>query len=256
MASAKSTMLFCVRRSDAISFPAPNSQFVGTSETENTLDRCRYVCGTEDIDVYKLDDMALETEEMVAVEGGASYGDLPSAFQYRESPNFKKCDFHRYHRKVNLARAKAVTPDNVADVVIPLPTPRPEPSRVARSSPAYAIDPIITSGTSTAKRKVRVVLPGLVPEDAPETTVTAASIPAQTTIGKTLTTIASVIMSDAMAGETMVPEVAISAATAVETILPVAAILATAITTIWICQQSGQIRSRRYRRRHPKGQSL
>ena len=73
-------MLFCVRRSDGYFFPAPNSQFVGTSETENTLDRCRYVCGTEDIDVYKLDDMALETEEMVAVEGGASYGDLPSAF--------------------------------------------------------------------------------------------------------------------------------------------------------------------------------
>jgi hypothetical protein len=174
-----------------------------------------------------------------------AYADRCSDLQ---RPNFTKCDFHRYHRKVNLARAKAVTPNNVADGVIPLPTPRPEPSRVARSSPAYATDPITTSGISAGNRHARVVLPGLGPEDGPETTVTAASIPAEIAIPNTITTIASVIASDVatMAGETTVLEDAISAA----------AILATAVTAIYLCQQSGQVSSKRSRRRHSKGRSL
>ena len=83
IASETNTRLFCVRLSDGYYFPAPNSQFVGEKDAETTLDRCRYICDTNGIEVYALQDMNLETEEMVSVEGSKSYTELPSAFRYR-----------------------------------------------------------------------------------------------------------------------------------------------------------------------------
>ncbi len=148
MASVKNTMLFCVRVTDGYFFPAPNSQFVGMDHVENTLDRCRFICGTEDVEVYTLDDIALESEEMASVKDGRSYKDLPDAFAYRDAPHFKGCDFGRYHRQVNEARARSVTPYNMDDAIIPLPSPRPTPPAVASAQAAAlypGIDPTTTS---------------------------------------------------------------------------------------------------------------
>lgn len=157
--SVKNTMLFCVRLADGYFFPAPNSQFVGVDHVENTLDRCRYICGTRDVEVYKLDDMALESEEMASVPGGRSYRDLPSAFGYREAAHFEGCDFGRYYQRVNEGRARSVTPENMDAAIIPLPSARPEPQALA-STPG--VDPTITSDSSP-ERNVRVVLPGFLP---------------------------------------------------------------------------------------------
>ena len=160
-------MLFCVRVSDGYFFPAPNSQFVGLDHAEKTLDRCRSICGTKDIEVYTLDDTALESEEMASVEGGESYKELPTAFEYHNAPDFKGCDFHRYYQKVNEARARSVTPYNMDDAIIPLPSPRPTPPAVASKTtdaPYPGIDPITTSHSGLRKRNVRVVLPGYLPD--------------------------------------------------------------------------------------------
>ena len=154
-----------MRLSDGYYFPAPNSQFVGENDAETTLDRCRYICDTKEIEVYALQDMSLETEEMVAVEGNKSYRELPSAFRYREDRDFEGCDFRRYHRRANEARARSVTPYNMTDAIIPLPTARPEPRAFAGDLPddEAGVDPIKTAGIYAAKRQVRVILPAYFP---------------------------------------------------------------------------------------------
>ncbi len=150
MASVKNTMLFCVRVTDGYFFPAPNSQFVGVDHVKNTLDRCRFICGNKDVEVYTLDDMALESEEMASVKDGRSYKDLPAAFAYRDAPHFKGCDFGRYHRHVNEARARSVTPYNMDDAIIPLPSPRPTPPAVAAHRPLRFIRALIRPRLQTA----------------------------------------------------------------------------------------------------------
>ena len=163
--SEMNTRLFCVRLSDGYFFPAPNSQFVGENHVENTLDRCRYICDTKEIEVYELRDMSLETEDMVSVEGNKSYRELPSAFRYREDQNFEGCDFRRYHRRANEARARSITPYNMMDAIIPVPTPRPEPRALAGDLPddEASADPIRTAGIYTVRPKVRVVMPAYFP---------------------------------------------------------------------------------------------
>ena len=168
MASVKNTMLFCVRVTDGYFFPAPNSQFVGVDHVENSLDRCRFICGTKDIEVYKLDEVALASEEMSSVESGRSYKDLPTAFEYRDAPHFKGCDFQRYYERVNELRARSVTPDNMDDAIIPLPTARPASWAVASASAEElnsGIDPITTSDTFLPRRNVRVILRGYLPDE-------------------------------------------------------------------------------------------
>lgn len=152
----KHTMLFCVRLADGYYFPAPNSQFVGLDHAENSLDRCQYICDTKDIDLYALEDMSLETEEMVSVRTGRSYKELPTAFRYRDDPAFRTCDFQRYHRRVVHARARSATLKTMADVVIPVPTRRPW-----RNTDA-TVDPMQTTSLASGpeKRRVRIILPG------------------------------------------------------------------------------------------------
>ncbi|MEQ1951883.1 DUF2865 domain-containing protein [Mesorhizobium yinganensis] len=156
-------MLYCVRMSDGYFFPVPGAQFVDSSDYKDTVDQCGYICKGSETSVYRLDDPGLETEEMVSVETGKPYKELPTAFAYRETVNFQGCDFPSYYRRVEEARARTVTPSDMKNAVIPLPKERPEgaPPLMALSeekapSPALAEMP--------DNRPVRVVGPNFFPE--------------------------------------------------------------------------------------------
>lgn len=157
-------MLYCVRMSDGYFFPVPGAQFVDSGDYKETVDQCGYICKGSETSVYRLDDAALETEEMVSVETGKPYKELPTAFAYRQSTNFQGCDFPSYYRRVEEARSRTVTPQNMKNALIPLPKQRPEggPPLMALSeekapSPALAEMP--------DNRPVRVVGPNFFPEE-------------------------------------------------------------------------------------------
>ncbi|RUX31257.1 DUF2865 domain-containing protein [Mesorhizobium sp. M2A.F.Ca.ET.042.01.1.1] len=119
-------MLFCVRLSDGYFFPAPNSQFAQAGDLKDTADQCRYICDDPGVDLYTLSDPSLETDQMVAVETRKPYTELPTAFRYRDAAEFKACDLKRYSRRVTELRARTVTPGNMENAIIPLPTTRPD----------------------------------------------------------------------------------------------------------------------------------
>lgn len=153
------SMLFCVRLSDGYYFPTPNSQFVAkTDDYKTTLDRCQFICDDKQMDVYTLDDIGLESEEMRSVSTGKSYRELSSALAYREATEFKACDGQRYWRRVDEARARTVTPADMSNAIIPLPTPRPDFDQTASlglptEATAFAPEPVPMDPT----RKVRIV---------------------------------------------------------------------------------------------------
>ncbi|WP_145711358.1 DUF2865 domain-containing protein [Mesorhizobium tianshanense] len=175
------SMLFCVRLSDGYFFPAPKSQFAKRDDLKDTVDQCRYICDDAGVDLYMLEDASRETEEMVALETRKPYTELPAAFRYRDDANFKACNVRRYSRRVAELRARTVTPANMANAIIPLPTARPDPGAVAEipGPDAKALD-IKASGVEakgaaqhqsieklTDARPVRVVGPAFFPEDRP-----------------------------------------------------------------------------------------
>ena len=158
-------MLFCVRLADGYYFPAPNSQFVGDDAYENTLDRCRYICNDPAMDVYRLDGGDLETEEMASIRGRRPYKDLPAAFTYRQAAVFKSCDLGRYLRRVQEARARTVTPNNMKNAIIPLPEPRPDRETYSSISSDAEPDAAVSAySDEVSARRVRVVGPAFLPE--------------------------------------------------------------------------------------------
>ncbi|WP_254633958.1 DUF2865 domain-containing protein [Mesorhizobium sp. GbtcB19] len=125
------SMLFCVRLSDGYFFPAPNSQFAQAGDIKDTVDQCRYICDDPGVDLYTLGDPSLETDQMVAVETRKPYSELPTAFRYRDAAEFKACDLKRYSERVAELRARTVTPGNMENAIIPLPTTRPDMGTVS-----------------------------------------------------------------------------------------------------------------------------
>ncbi len=144
--SSSGTLLFCVRLADGYYFPAPNSQFVGTDQVENTADRCRFICESEAMDVYVLREPSLETPEMISTTTGKPYKDLPAAFRYREKATFNRCNFARYHQYARLLRAQSATVSSMKDVVLPLPMRRP--ILPAATSSGSAVDPQTVSSVA------------------------------------------------------------------------------------------------------------
>lgn len=145
-------MLFCVRLSDGYFFPAPKSQFAKSDDLKETVDQCRYICDDAGVDLYTLSDATRETEEMVALQSGKPYVELPAAFRYRDDANFKACDVKRYYRRVAELRARTVTPANMTNAIIPLPTAKPDFGIVAEI-PESGIE---TAGAVPEKAKTPV----------------------------------------------------------------------------------------------------
>ena len=165
--AASGAVLFCVRQSDGYFFPAPKSQFAKQDDMEDTIDQCRYICDDAAVDVYALNDLSLETEEMVSVEGRKPYKELPTAFRYREDANFQACDLKRYYDRVAELRARTVTPTNMKNAIIPLPASRPDvdqlTSAVNEEAPGEAQSASVEK--LDAARQVRIVGPAFFPEE-------------------------------------------------------------------------------------------
>ena len=160
--------LYCVRLADGYYFPAPQSQYATSKQLADVADQCRFICNSPDVVLYRLPDFSMETEEMVSVEGGRPYRELPAAFQYRSAEEFAACDQRRYQARVVELRARTVTPGNLANAQIPLPTFRPafssqpaeQGSDERHASAAFEAPPEGVSLETTASiRKVRIVMP-------------------------------------------------------------------------------------------------
>ena len=160
-------MLFCVRLSDGYFFPAPKSQFARSDDLKDTADQCRYICDDPGVDLYTLSDASLETDKMVALDTRKPYTELPAAFRYRDDANFKACDVKRYYQRVTELRARTVTPADMTNAIIPLPTVKPDLGIVAAVPAPDAEAPGAAQHQSIAagKRQVRVVGPAFFPAD-------------------------------------------------------------------------------------------
>lgn len=179
------SMFFCVRSEDGYYFPASNSQFVGADYASNMLDRCKYICRTQNIDLYVLDDPTKETEEMVSVSKGLPYKDLPTAFRYRDAAKFAACDFRDYHHRVALVRANAATSlATYKNVNMPVPVPRPEIAYAGEAAPATAAG--ITQEDRAGSYNMRVILPGMIPSEAGQASVPPAEVDPLRTAARSL----------------------------------------------------------------------
>ena len=163
-------MLFCVRLSDGYFFPAPKSQFVQGDDVKQMVDQCRYICDDAGVDLYTLGDPSLETEEMVALDTRKPYKDLPAAFKYRDDATFRACDVKRYSRRVAELRARTVTPANMSNAIIPLPSAKPDLGTVAQiprteADAPEAMGAAQQQSVEAFSRPVRMVGPAFFPAD-------------------------------------------------------------------------------------------
>lgn len=166
MSIGSAAMLYCVRPSDGYFFPAPKSQFARDADLKDTTDQCRFICDDPGMEVFALSDPSLETEEMISVAERKPYKDLPTAFRYRDAEAFKGCDLRRYYSRVNEMRARTVTPGNMANAVIPLPTGRPvqDSPALSATSAMNAPAPLALVEEPASSRAVRVVGPAFLPD--------------------------------------------------------------------------------------------
>ncbi|MFE0016927.1 DUF2865 domain-containing protein [Mesorhizobium sp. NPDC059054] len=162
------SMLYCVRPSDGYFFPAPKSQFARDGDLKETTDQCRFICDDPAMEVFALTDPSLETEEMISVAERRPYKELPTAFRYRDDSAFKSCDLRRYYSRVNEMRARTVTPGNMKNAVIPLPTDKPEQdlvgSTTADPTNVDAPAPMALMEEPASDRAVRIVGPAFLPD--------------------------------------------------------------------------------------------
>lgn len=160
---AGDALYYCVRPSDGYFFPAPHSQFGGRDYTERALDQCRFICKDPAMALYVLEDPELETEEMVSVATNAPYKDLPTAFDYQTDGKQDSCSWSRYFARVNELRARRVTPRDLSNAIIPIPTFRPQATAplIASANDEKASEPDID-------RKVRMVGPAYLPDGESE----------------------------------------------------------------------------------------
>ncbi|MER9634272.1 DUF2865 domain-containing protein [Mesorhizobium sp. M0228] len=166
-------MLFCVRLSDGYFFPAPKSQFAKNDDLKETVDQCRYICDDAGVELYTLSDATRETEEMIALETQKPYVELATAFRYRDDANFKACDVKRYYQRVAELRARTVTPANMSNAIIPLPTAKPDFGIVAEI-PESGIQ---TAGTALAGEKTPVAeVPGAAQHQSVERAIGARPV--------------------------------------------------------------------------------
>lgn len=105
MPRLENALQFCVRRSDGYYFPTPNSQFGPKGGASRALTQCRLICGTDDMEVYVLNDANTETANMVSMETGRLYAELSTAYNYHGEGEFKRCDWNGYINTIISSRA-------------------------------------------------------------------------------------------------------------------------------------------------------
>lgn len=154
----KNALTFCVRLSDGYYFPTPHSQFKQKGGNEVALAQCRLICETENMAVYVLNDQNDETADMISVDNGRSYADLPTAYNYHGDGDFRRCNWAGYLAKVTTIASEKKQAKLLAKSDIPLPEGRPEldPSTTAQLP--------LNAFQSMPDRKVRVIGPAFMPD--------------------------------------------------------------------------------------------
>ena len=107
---------------------------------------------------------------MVALDTRKPYKDLPAAFKYRDDATFKACDVKRYSRRVAELRASTVTPANMSNAIIPLPSAKPDLGTVAQiprtgADAPEAMGAAQQQSVEAFSRPVRMVGPAFFPAD-------------------------------------------------------------------------------------------
>lgn len=125
---AVAAALYCVRLSDGYHFPAPKSQFAEVEELSEAADQCRFICQDEKVELFQLPSFEHETSNLVSVETGQNYTELTTAYRYRDDDGFQGCNHKRYYARVNELRARTVTPFDLSNAIVPLPTFSPRGS--------------------------------------------------------------------------------------------------------------------------------
>jgi hypothetical protein len=154
---------YCVRPSDGYFFPAPNSQFLKAEDIQNAEEQCRFICQDPTIELYRLRSFDIETENMVSLDGRTFYRDMPNAFRYRSASDFQACNHRRYYERVAELRARTVTPTDLSNAIIPVPTFRPEVQLVGNEEMAqdnfatYDAEPPISYEQTSALPNPRVI---------------------------------------------------------------------------------------------------
>lgn len=162
----KGTLLFCVRLEDGYFFPSPNSQFLDYRGVQDQLERCRSICTTNEMEVFVLEDPRLDRTEMTSWRDGKSYGNLPTAFRYRELSRVVRCDFHTYHMAQATAKARSLETPAVKDEgLVPSPTLVTKPAAAASLRAT-------TDNAHPERRSIRVVLPFVIDAPEPQQTIT------------------------------------------------------------------------------------
>ncbi len=154
----KNALTFCVRLSDGYYFPTPHSQFKQKGGDEIALMQCRVICETENMALYVLNDQNDETSDMVALENGRSYADLPTAYNYHGEGDFKRCNWAGYIEKIaDLAAAKK---HNKKIAVLDTPLPDNKPSQ----TPKTIIPLMVHAYQPMSERQIRTVGPAFMPD--------------------------------------------------------------------------------------------
>lgn len=127
--------LYCVRLTDGYYVPAPHSQFDQQGGNDAAIAQCRFICETDNVELYTLRDRNHETTTMVSVTSGRAYTELPTAFNYQSDVNFKRCNWSRYVDLVAGRRALRKTVAGQRGMTIPTPRARPQTPREETITP-------------------------------------------------------------------------------------------------------------------------
>lgn len=119
----KNALQYCVRLSDGYYFPTPNSQFGQKGGTDAALMQCKMICNTDNMAIY-INDQNEEAAEMVSVQTGQSYADLPTVYDYHGEGDFKRCDWNGYVAKVASLMTTRKQSRRPKEVAVPLPDAR------------------------------------------------------------------------------------------------------------------------------------
>ncbi|MGK9086514.1 DUF2865 domain-containing protein [Brucella intermedia] len=119
------SLLYCVRLTDGYLFPAPHSQFKQKGGEAAALAQCKFICETDSVDLYRLNDHSNETADLMSVSTGQLYIDLPTAFNYHDAAEFKKCNWTRYIDTVARRKLAQTRTHFSEDFQPPIPVSRP-----------------------------------------------------------------------------------------------------------------------------------
>lgn len=148
----------CVRISDGYIFPTPNSGFRSSAEKKEDLEaQCRLICGTPDMDVYRVHSVDRADDNMTSMTTGKRYSELPNAGIYRLAGRIDRCDQSRYYK---LAFANSLLRPSLSPMgALPIVSASADVARESSQESAIISEPVENTRTS-----VRLVGPRFFPE--------------------------------------------------------------------------------------------